>query len=103
MRQNRRTAGEWLWWATLLHGACAPRAGGAIEKTRKNEPQSTLEEASEGVEAMAAADMGWLENKLPWTGSYTNKKDDELLIGNISVGGVDPVGIFRHLEKACYI
>ena len=43
------------------------------------------------------ADMDWLENKLKWTGSYKNKKDDELLIGNISVGEADPVGIFKPL------
>ena len=47
--------------------------------------------------------MGWLENKLKWTGSYRNKKGDELLIGNISVGEADPVGIFKHLEKAGYV
>ena len=73
-------------WAALVQRACSPCPRAAIRKGPREAPRAPAAALAE--EESERVDIADVEDKLKWTGSHKNKKDDELLMGNINEGDI---------------
>ena len=82
----------------MKQSVCTPRPRADLKSDLREERKDSGEETIK--EEAGMVDIADLEDELKWNGSHRSKKDDELLMGNISVGDIDPIEIYRHLRKA---